>query len=164
MEPRIETMTPKALIGICRNMSLARDETPVLWRAFMPRRNEIQNRRTSDFLSMQVYSEHSEPLFSPDRIFTKWAAVEVSDHDMIPDGMELYFLGGGLYAVFVHRGPASSAPKIMHYIFGEWLPNSDYQLDSREHFEVLGEGYSPTDPEACEEIWIPIKFPEGQAQ
>ena len=45
----------------------------------------------------------------------------------------------------------------MKHIFGRWLPQSEYELDDREHFELLPEGYSPVDPEAEEEVWIPIK-------
>ncbi len=45
----------------------------------------------------------------------------------------------------------------MKYIFGSWLPESEYELDSREHFEVLPETYQPMNPKAREEVWIPIK-------
>lgn len=138
-------------------MSLADNQTQALWRTFMPRRSEIANRTSPDFLSMQVYGDQPGPLFAPDRIFTKWAAVEVSSHDVIPDGMNPYLLGGGQYAVFVHRGPASSAPQIMQFIFGEWVPKSDYSVDNGEHFEVLGPDYNPADPDAREEIWIPVR-------
>lgn len=159
MQPKMTTIAPKTLVGLHRDMSLADNQTAALWREFMPRRSEVTNRNSSDFLSMQVYDDQPGPLFAPDRIFTKWAAVEVADHDVVPAGMEPYLLGGGLYAVFDHRGPASSAPQIMQYIFGQWLPNSDHVLDSREHFEVLGRDYNPTDPNAREEIWIPVKNP-----
>jgi AraC family transcriptional regulator len=71
--------------------------------------------------------------------------------------MESYLLQGGKYAVFIQHGPAVAVVKTMQYIFGDWLPKSAYQIDNREHFEVMPEGYSPVDPEAKEEIWIPIK-------
>ncbi len=157
MEPRIETIAAKKLVGLHRDMSLVENETGVLWRQFMPRRAEITNRTTSDFLSMQVYRGQPETVFSPDTVFTKWAAVEVSDHNSIPDGMEPYLLRGGLYAVFPHRGPAASAPQIMRFIFGEWLPNANHVLDGREHFEVLPADYNPMDPDAREEICIPVR-------
>jgi AraC family transcriptional regulator len=41
--------------------------------------------------------------------------------------------------------------------FSTWLPDSEYRLDVRPHFEVLGEKYKNDDPESEEEIWIPIK-------
>jgi AraC family transcriptional regulator len=59
--------------------------------------------------------------------------------------------------VFIHIGQASTFPKTMQYIFGSWLPESEYTLDSREHFEVLPAQYDPRDPDAREDVWIPIK-------
>lgn len=82
--------------------------------------------------------------------------MEVRDYNEIPDGMEPFELPGGLYAVFDYKG-SSSDPRIFQYIFSEWLPNSEYQLDNRPHFEVLGEKYKNNDPESKEEIWIPVR-------
>lgn len=157
MEPRIELLEPKMLVGMRVQMSLAADKTVQLWRGFMPRRHEIQGKLTTNVVNMQVYERPPFPLFSPDTLFEKWAAVEVTDHSEVPAQMEPYTLTGGTYAVFVHNGPASSFPKTLQYIYGTWLPASGYELDHREHFEVLGEGYRPDDPEAQEEVWIPIK-------
>ena len=75
----------------------------------------------------------------------------------IPAGMNPFLLKGGLYAVFVHRGPASSGEKTFRYIFGIWLPASEYVIDDRPHFEILGEKYKHDDPDSEEEIWIPVK-------
>ncbi|RLA24931.1 MAG: GyrI-like domain-containing protein [Gammaproteobacteria bacterium] len=157
MQPRIEAMQARKLVGIRREMSLADNRTAQLWRSFMPRRNEVKNRITNEYISMQVYSETGGQLFSPTTVFEKWAVVEVLSHDAVPDGMESYSLPGGQYAVFIHNGPASAAPKTMQHIFGTWLPDSGYELDSREHFEILPDGYDPLDPQAQEEVWIPIR-------
>ncbi len=155
MEPRIEILEPKKLIGIRMEMSLSDNKTGELWQKFMPRRGEVKNRLNAEFISMQLYGEDWN--FSPTVVFEKWASAEVSSFAETPDEMETYQLQGGKYAVFIHYGPACEAPKTMQYIFGEWFPKSGLILDSREHFEILPEGYSPIDPNAKEEIWIPIK-------
>ncbi len=95
--------------------------------------------------------------FTPTTELDKWAAVEVSDFDNLPDEMEKLILSGGKYAVFAHRGAADSFHQIFQFIFGVLMPNSQYKLDQREHFEILGDNYNPFDPNAEEEIWIPIK-------
>lgn len=154
MEPRIEILEPKKLIGIHKKMSLSNNKTAELWREFMPRRMEVKDRSTTDYISMQKYDNCWT--FSPDAVFEKWATVEVSSLEEIPTSMETYLLQGGKYAVFTHHGPASAAAGTFQYILGEWLPKSSYNLDDREHFEVLPEGYNPIDPEAKEEIWVPI--------
>jgi AraC family transcriptional regulator len=136
-------------------MSLANNTTGELWRSFLPRRREIQNSVTAELFSMQVY-EHAVDVGNPYQEFEKWAAVEVTDVDTIPDGMETFVLPGGLYAVFHYQG-SSTDTTIFHYIFGTWLPNSNYVLDTRPSFEILGERYKNEDPNSEEDIWIPIR-------
>ena len=158
MQPQIKTISPKNLIGQSITMTFAKNKTFELWRQFMPRRKEIINTVSSDLFSIQVFDESfSFKNFNPNASFQKWAAVEVSSLDFVPNEMETYSLAGGLYAVFNYKG-LSSDPQIFQYIYGTWIPNSKYELDQRPHFEVLGEKYKNNDPNSEEEIWIPIKF------
>lgn len=157
-QPTIRELRPKKLIGMWQDMSRVNDKTRELWGDFSPRVGEIVNLTNEDKISMQVYPEGPKQLSSPMASFIKWAAVEVEDYDAIPLGMESYNLSAGTYAVFIHHGPASDLSTII-YIFTEWLPNSmEYELADREHFEVLPIGYSPVDPNATEEIWIPVRL------
>jgi AraC family transcriptional regulator len=155
MQPRIETLVGKKIIGKRMVMSLADNKTGDLWRSFVPRRREIRNNVNAEFISMQVYDQPVD-FSNVNQEFEKWAAVEVSDFDAIPDGMETFTLSGGLYAVFHYKG-SSTDTRIFQYIFGTWLPNSDYLLDNRPHFEILGDKYKNADPNSEEDIWIPIK-------
>jgi AraC family transcriptional regulator len=157
MQNRIETIASKTLIGQNQKMCLAQNMTPQLFQGFMPRKKEIEKRSNGDSISMQVFDHSQDNIFAPTAMFDKWAAVEVDDAITIPDGMQSYSLPGGQYAVFIHQGPVTAFAKTMQYIFTQWLPNSEYELDNREHFEVLPEGYKPMDPQATEEVWIPIK-------
>jgi AraC family transcriptional regulator len=155
MEPRFETLTKKKLIGKHLTMSFADNKTPELWRSFMTRRKEIINAVGTDLFSIQIYPPSFD--FNPQIPFEKWAAVEVSDFLSVPHDMGTFTLPGGLYAVFLHKGSASDGPKTFGYIFGEWLPASDYSVDDRPHFELIGKKYKNNDPDSEEEIWIPIK-------
>ena len=157
MEPKIQMLKPKMLVGVRNRMSMRGDTTRNLWSTFMPRRSEVRNRVSDEYISMQVYEEPEGVPLTDDSEFDKWAVVEVSKVEALPEGMETYNLAGGLYAVFLHEGPARAAPKTFQYIFGQYLPNSDYEVDSREHFEVLREGYDPDDPGAREFVWVPIR-------
>ena len=160
MQHRIETIPTKKLVGKRLKMSLADNQTRALWQSFMPRRKEIDNKLNADLYSMQVYENALDYFknFNPQTVFEKWAALEVTHFDSIPDGMESYILNGGMYAVFLHKGDNSTANKVFEYIFATWLPKSDYALDNREYFEILGEKYKNDDPDSEEEIWIPIKI------
>jgi AraC family transcriptional regulator len=155
MQPRFFTIQPKKLLGICMEMSLAENRTTELWRSFMPRLNEIETRIGTDLFSLQVYDEEYFLQFDPLKRFEKWALAEVKNFSVIPDEMELFELPGGLYAVFQHKGMGT---EIFQYIFSEWLPKSEYVLDNRPHFEILGEKYKQGSADAEEEIWIPVSL------
>lgn len=123
----------------------------------MSRRHEVQNRSSQDFISMQVFPSGASQLSDPAATFSKWAVVEVEEFPDVPQGMASYTLQPGTYAVFEHNGPATDLTTYM-YIFGEWLPSSiGYELDDREHFEVLPPDYQAQDPNAREKIFVPIK-------
>ena len=141
-------------------MTYAKNKTLNLWQSFMPRRKEITSSLNKEIISMQVYEESFDfSYFDLNRKFEKWAAVEVLDFDTVPKDMESYILPGGLYAVFFYKG-SSVDTKIFHYIFDRWLPSSNYLLENRPHFEILGEKYKNNDPTSEEEIWIPVKSKE----
>lgn len=147
------TIPDKKLVGKRLTMTFADDKTGELWQSFMPKAKEISNKLSSDLISMQLYGESFD--FNPTTGFEKWAAVGVRDFDQLPDHLETYLLKGGLYAVFFYKG-LNTDTRIFQYIFTEWLPGSDYRLDTRPHVEVLGEKYKNGSADSEEEIWIPI--------
>jgi AraC family transcriptional regulator len=158
MKPRIEFLHEKKLIGQKIKMSLADNKTYELWHKFMPRRKEIENIIDNNLYSVQVYDKSLNfNDFTSDTLFEKWAAIEVSTCDRIPAEMETLELSGGFYAVFIFKGIPADFKQTFHYIFNTWLPNSDYQLDQRPHFELLGEKYKNNEPDSEEEVWIPVK-------
>jgi AraC family transcriptional regulator len=157
MTPRIETTNEKKLVGKKLLMSFAEYRIGELWSGFMPRRKEIRNGLSNDLISMVVYQPNHFDNFNPTNKFDRWAAVEVSDFVDVPDEMERYVLSGGLYAVFHYIGSSTGISIFHQNIFNVWLPSSDYLLDDRPHFEILGEKYKNNDPLSEEDIWIPIK-------
>jgi AraC family transcriptional regulator len=159
MIPRIEIVAEKKMIGKRIKMSVTNNKTGELWRSFMPKRKEIQSNIGTDVYSLQVFDLSYFDNFNPNTEFEKWALIEVSDFDTVPNDMETFLLEGGLYAVFSYKG-SSADNSIFQYIFTTWIPSSIYSLDNRPHFEVLGEKYKNNDPSSEEEIWIPIKLKE----
>ncbi len=156
-KPTIQTLPQKKLIGKSARMSLVENTTSMLWRSFMQNRKTIKNAIGTDLYSIQVYEDTSYfQNFNPQTEFTKFAMIEVTDFDVIPDEMETLTIASGLYAVFIYKGLPQGFPVLANYIFSEWLPNSNYELDHRPHFEVLGENYNPTSENSEEEVWIPI--------
>jgi len=158
MNPVITTIASKKLIGMHAPATLLQNMAPLLWKNFMPRRKEIKNKTGTELISMQVYDRLPDMSdYDPEIKFERWAAVEVSDFSQVPHNMDTYIMKGGLYAVFLHKGGPATGFKTFQYIFATWLPGSGYELDNREHFELLGDKYKNDDPHSEEEIWIPIK-------
>lgn len=156
MNPRIQTLTEKKLVGKRLEMSFADYKVGELWRNFMPKRKDITNNLTNELISMSVYKPTHFEDFKPTNKFDKWATVEVANFNNVPNEMEIFVLPSGLYAVFDYKG-LNTDNSIFQYILGTWLPSSNYVLDNRPHIEVLGDKYKNNDPTSEEEIWIPIK-------
>ena len=158
-EPRIETTTPKHIAGKRLSMTYAADRTSELFRSFMPHRNLIENLTGDEVYAVNVFMPGTTPAtITTETVFEKWAAIEVTEPGNLPEGMEHFILPGGMYAIFIHKGPAAAFARTFGFIFGTWLPVSGFQFDAnRPRFEKINHGYRPDDPEAEEEIWIHIQ-------
>lgn len=156
MQPKIEIIDDKKLIGQRLKMSFADYKIGDLWRRFGSKRKEITNNLNNDLISLVVYEPTHFTDFKSTNEFERWATVEVENYNKVPPEMETFDLQGGLYAVFEYKG-LNTDHSIFQYILGTWLPKSDFELDNRPHFEILGERYKNNDPESEEEIWIPLK-------
>ncbi len=154
--PRIKTFPKKLLAGIRLSMSLTDNLTPTLWKTFIPRRAELLHSVGSDLYSIRVYPVSYFKQFALATLFDKWAAIEVSSEEGLPEGFETLMIPKGLYAVFPYKGAASAGGPFYQYIYGTWIPNSEYQIDSRPHFEILSDKYKNDDPDSEEDIYIPI--------
>jgi AraC family transcriptional regulator len=123
----------------------------------MPRRKEITNNLSNELVSLVLYNSNHFNDFNPTNEFERWAAVEVEDFANVPAEMETFVLSSGLYAVFHYIGSTDGIASFYQNIFTVWLPNSEYELDYRPHFEILGEKYKNNDQLSEEDIFIPIK-------
>ncbi|WP_312761011.1 GyrI-like domain-containing protein [Epilithonimonas sp.] len=150
---RIEIIEPKKLIGFSITTSFQDDKTQIVWKKFMMRRNEIVNRISNQLFSLQIYPDN----FKRNQTFRKYALAEVSDFDNNPNDFETFELASGKYLVFNYKGKAENGPELFRYLFQNVIPENQFEVDNRPHFEIFGEDYNPNDKSAEEEIWIPIK-------
>jgi AraC family transcriptional regulator len=154
-QPEIRECAGKLLVGVRRRISFVNDRTSEIWREFRAREKTIEGRRGHESYSVKVYDAgYSFANLDPSAEFEKWAAAEASESC---EGFDMLEIPEGKYAVFIHKGPASAAALTFGYVFGEWLPNSVFELDHRPHFEVLPAGYDPFSPDGEEEVWIPVR-------
>ncbi len=162
MQPRFENLSPKTILGKHLTMSFGQNKTGLLWQGFMPHRAEIKHNINSSLYSIEVYPDGFFNNFNPALEYEKWAGVEVTTAEHIPDDMEILNIPEGLYAIFTHRGPASTGPKTYQYIFAEWLPHSEYVIDERPHFALMTERYKHEQDNSEEDIFIPVKLKQDK--
>lgn len=157
MEPRLEELKEKILVGKRMDMCFADMKTQELWKCFMPLKKMVPNQVGEELFSVEVYRRNFFREYDEQALFQKWAAVEVADFCDVPEVFETQIVPKGLYAVFTHKGSYLKAPDTYHYIFHEWLPFSAYLLDDRPHLAIMGEKYKGDSDDSEEEIWIPIR-------
>ena len=156
-EPRISETAPLQLIGFSQTMHLLDMPIAALWQKF--RSNpEVRGKTISSFYYMQHYHEPLQlEAFTPTALFTKWAMALRMHFDAIPEGMEELEVAGGWYAQFEVQAPPTAAKEVFAHIYGEWLPQSGYQLVHRHQVEVIPHDYIQQGDKATEVIWIPIE-------
>lgn len=160
IDPKICRIEAKTMIGLSITTTQRQiEETQILWKSFIPKSKSIEQIKSDNLYSIQIYPKNvTFRTFSDGMSFQKWAAVEVEPDCPVPKGMKLLNIPKGEYAIFIHHGPATNFPKTAQYIFGMWLPNSIYEFDYRPQFEIMEPDYlGPNHPDSQEQVWIPIK-------
>lgn len=158
MNPTIKIFPKAKFIGKNLTYTYSNYRIVELWNSFMVRRNEIKNQIGTNYFNIQINPQNFD--FNPNTSFVKWAAVEVLDFNSIPDGMEILEIQEGLYAIFHYVGNNQNAANFFNKIYKDWLPNSEFELDNRPQFEILGEKYKNDNQISEEDIYIPIKRKE----
>ncbi|WP_336065608.1 GyrI-like domain-containing protein [Mesoflavibacter sp. CH_XMU1404-2] len=131
--------------------------TGQLARQFMPRVGEVIHRKDNFKLSLHDYSNFNISEFNPNQTFQKWIGVEVNNLQSVPGQMETLTIYAGKYLVINFEGTIEAFVGFWQDLHFNWLPNSEFDIDNRPHFERLGPDYNPNQAVNKEEIWIPIK-------
>lgn len=156
---KIVTTKKIQLAGISIETSIMEKRTRDIWKQFRTLQKDIPNQITDKSYSVEVYPAGVDMKFLNEKTrFEKWAAVAVSSTEDLPDGVKSLTINESLYANFLHRGTLDTFPETMHEFYSIWLPESEYEIDDRPHFEVMDERYKgPADPSSIEEIYVPVK-------
>ncbi|MCB0760399.1 MAG: GyrI-like domain-containing protein [Flavobacteriales bacterium] len=155
-EPRIVHAPARILAGLHIRQTTRTDQTVKLWQQFGPRIPLFHNRIGGELFSVQIIDRGvSFSDFDLDTPFGKWAAVQVQD-EKVPSDIDILHVPAGMYAVFMYLGLPQGIHAFLTEIFTQWMPAYGYQFDFRPQFEIMPPNYSPTNPDAQEEVWIPI--------
>ncbi|MBO3700626.1 GyrI-like domain-containing protein [Roseivirga sp. E12] len=159
LEPEIVIEPARNLVGLHCKTSMVQNNIPMLWTVFRRRQHEIKNTINNGRFGVSDYKNLKVSQFTPSAMIGKWATVEVSSQEEIPEEMVVYNLSGGLYARFMHKGGKKNVQMSFEYIYSTWLPNTKYEIDNRDHFEHYPKVYlGPENPESELFIFLPIKL------
>lgn len=153
MQPEIITRPPVKLVGIAKQYDNADLSLPKLWSAFRPYRDQIQNRVSDESFGIyEAYQEHGDEVS-----FSYICCSAVDNFEQVPEGMVTRELSEQLYARFIHKGSISDLDKTLKYIWGSWLPKSDYEYEEKPDFELYPPGYNVMDPDCEMALHIPVR-------
>lgn len=153
MQPTICERPEIKVVGISETYTDDDLDLNTLWSAFKPFAPQITNRVGTD--AFGIYESHIENENSFE--FAYICCVEVEDFNHIPEGMVARTLPKQLYACFEHRAQIESLPHSLKYIWGSWLPKSQYDYVELPDFELYPKNYGQNVIENCMSIHIPIQ-------
>ncbi|WP_420588332.1 AraC family transcriptional regulator [Bacterioplanoides sp.] len=152
MEPEIVEQPAIKIVGIATQYDDGDLSLPKLWSAFRPYRDSIPNRVGSDFFGIyECYEEDDD-----NTRFVYICSAQVENFDDVPDGLITRELDAQTYARFTHTGPIARLEDTLRYIWGSWLPKSDYQYADKPDFELLPAGFNDADPNNKIYLNIPV--------
>lgn len=156
MQPQIIEHKEELVIGMGDSFS----ENPFwqinkLWEKFNERENEIPNIKGGYSLGVCMPKHDSLPLKDGDT-FVYIAGRPVSTLDDVPEGMVAVKLPSRKYARFTHKGPLTNLPHTVNYIWGTWLPKSEYKHADSPDFELYDERFDVKTLSGEIDIFVPI--------
>lgn len=153
MEPEIIARSEARVVGVARQYREEDLNMDTLWSAFRDHVAQITNRVGFD--AFGIYEEYQEGETGVG--FSYVCAVQVADFDNVPKGMITRIIPAHLYAAFRHDGPISSLPETLKYIWGSWLPKSDYEYVEKPDFELYAPATQPGNPDKTLFLYIPVR-------
>ncbi|HWU43280.1 MAG TPA: GyrI-like domain-containing protein, partial [Bdellovibrio sp.] len=128
------------------------------WLEFNPRRKEIADRKQGVGYGL-VLSPSGSMI---ENIFPYVASVEINagSKASIPHGLKRYIIGEQTYACFEKRGLANRTRMSMDYIYGFWLPQSDYQRVKGYDIEIFDHRLRLDQPDSISTYCIPVELRE----
>jgi AraC family transcriptional regulator len=150
MEIKIVEKSAFTVVGMKYRGKNEQGEIPQLWQALGPHTGEIENLAddTAAYgISANMDMETGE--------FDYVAGFEVSSAEVVPEGMIVFEVPGGRYAVF-----STTLPKIgetFDQAYHTWLPQAGHEPRGGPEFELYDERFDPQDPGSVFQLYIPIK-------
>lgn len=155
-EPELVELGPISVVGIA---ALIQDKLGLiteLWYRFFEMYNEVPDRiKPERFYQIGFWSNEVDL-----KGFFVMCGVEVAKVKGIPPSMVAKIIPASRYLRFIHKGRSDRVYLSYKYIFGTYLPQSEYRLSQPYEFEFCGPNFlGPENEDSETEIYIPIEQP-----
>lgn len=157
MQPEIVEHKEELVIGM--GSSFAENpfwEINKLWDKFSQRENEILNLNGSYAIGVCMPKHDDLPVKEGDT-FVYIAGRPVSSLEEVPEGMVAVRIPPRKYAKFTHKGQLTNLPHTVNYIWGTWLPKSEYKHAHIPDFELYDERFDVNTLSGEIDIFVPIE-------
>jgi AraC family transcriptional regulator len=159
LAPEIVTLPDMTVVGMQTLVSTKNNIIPNLWMRFVPRIGEIKKRAKTDAslgLSYDMQEISADPDTGESQFFYLAGAI-VSDVKDLPEGMTFRKILKHKYAKFTHRGSLNKLGDTYRYMYGQWLPNSAYDIDEiAPEIEWYDNRFMPDSANSAFDIYLPI--------
>lgn len=159
LEPRYVERDMDLAIGLAKSFRAnSFSEIEKLWNTFQSRMHEIDDVKPGFALGICMAS-HPDVAQLPDTAFVYAAALPISKLGKIPQGMTLFDIPKGKYAVFTHKGSLDTLSHTVSYIWDKWIPENiaDYKHSEGPDFELYDDRFDPKTRTGEIDFYIPVK-------
>jgi AraC family transcriptional regulator len=154
MEPKFKKLEDMLVVGLQTLNTCHYNVIPKLWQRFLKRESEVQHVAAENVgLGVSFGIEKKEK----ESEFFHIVGHIVSSIEGIPEGMTYRKIPAHDYAVFTHKGPLSKLGETYDFIYGEWMPKSEYEYDDSNEIEWYDERFNPEAEDSEFDIYVPIK-------
>ncbi|GAP13382.1 transcriptional regulator containing an amidase domain and an AraC-type DNA-binding HTH domain [Longilinea arvoryzae] len=152
--PHLDHQSNLLLAGLAYHGDNAHFELVDLWRSLMEQRHLLPNQRSlREAYGLWRYPNN----FQVDRNFDYLAGVAMENLADLPPRFASADLKPCLYARFEHPGSLEHIRSTYIYIYGEWLPQSQYRLAGNYDLEFYDERFTGPDREdSVLNILVPV--------
>lgn len=154
VKPKIKELKTKNVIYVNSIGDYGGQGTEDAWNAVC---GFAENKRLFGRYTEFIGISHDDPNVTDSEKLRYDACVAV-DKEILPEGrVGVKTIEGGKYAMFMHKGPYSGFQELYDYIYGVWLPDSEFELRDLPCFEKYLNTPDKTKPVNLKtEVYIPV--------
>lgn len=137
LTPEIQNWEAKKFVGMEIDQDeLLKVELPIakLWDRFQKQDTKIPHKLPNNYGLYTLGDDSTSHA-------TYVAATAVSDFGVLPEGCKEFVIEAGLFAIFEFNGGVEALPEASHYIYNDWVPESEYEIRDGFDMEIYSKKY-----------------------